>query len=267
MNSEQHAMKHMAAPHISLASYLGPAGLVLAVLSGLGLALAGPGSRLGLWYFRTGFTILTWAGIGGAAAALISLAGGVIAHPSEHRSAFTLSLVGIAVGLTVAAIPWSWMRTAGQVPKIHDITTDTANPPRFEAILPLRKDAPNSAVYGGPGLSAQQLAAYPDIKSIILPISAGTAFDRALITAHSMGWHIAAADPATGRIEATASTFWFGFRDDIVLRITPVPGGSKIDMRSESRVGLSDMGMNAARIRSFLHTMASTSIIDPKWNG
>ncbi|HTG00320.1 MAG TPA: DUF1499 domain-containing protein [Nitrospirota bacterium] len=267
MNAEQHAMKHAAAPHISLAAYLGSAGLVLAMLAGIVEALAGPGSRMGWWYFRTGFTIFTWAGIGGAAAAVISLIGAIGARPAGHRGAFYSALAGVVIGLLIAAIPWAWMRTAERVPKIHDITTDTANPPQFEAILPLRKDASNSSAYGGQAIAAQQQAAYPDIKPVVLPIAAATAFDRALIAARNMGWRIVSTDPAAGRIEATATTFWFGFTDDIVVRITPAPGGSRIDMRSESRVGLSDMGTNAARIRKLMHKLEMASIIDPKWNG
>jgi len=66
-----------------------------------------------------------------------------------------------------------------------------------------------------------------------------------------------ATDPATGRIEATDSTFWFGFIDDVVVRLTPeTDGGTRVDVRSVSRVGLGDAGANARRVRNFLFDLA-----------
>ena len=67
-----------------------------------------------------------------------------------------------------------------------------------------------------------------------------------------MGWNIVAKDPSQGRIEATDTTFWFGFTDDVVIRITPMGSGARLELRSVSRVGVSDVGTNAARIRSFV---------------
>jgi uncharacterized protein (DUF1499 family) len=78
------------------------------------------------------------------------------------------------------------------------------------------------------------------------------AFDRALATARAMGWEIIASDPTAGRIEATDTTLWFGFKDDVVVRVEAAPGGSRVDVRSLSRVGLSDVGTNAARIEKYL---------------
>jgi len=73
-----------------------------------------------------------------------------------------------------------------------------------------------------------------------------------------MGGELVASDPVAGRIEATDTTFWFGFKDDIVVRVAPAPGGSRVDVRSTSRVGLSDVGTNAARIRKYLRALQST---------
>jgi uncharacterized protein (DUF1499 family) len=77
-------------------------------------------------------------------------------------------------------------------------------------------------------------------------------FKRAEATARAMGWEIVAAEPGEGRIEATDTTMWFGFKDDIVIRIVPEGEGSRLDIRSMSRVGKSDLGKNADRIRKFL---------------
>ena len=67
---------------------------------------------------------------------------------------------------------------------------------------------------------------------------------------------LVAAEAADGRIEATDTTFWFGFKDDVVVRVQPADNGSRIDVRSESRVGKSDVGTNARRIRAYLAKLA-----------
>jgi len=124
-------------------------------------------------------------------------------------------------------------------------------------VLPLRKDAPNSAQYGGAQLAALQQQAYPDLAPVILELPPRAAFDLALTVARASGWEIVAAAPEDNRIEATATTLLFGFKDDIVIRITPAGGGSRVDVRSVSRVRRSDLGTNAARIREFLRRLSS----------
>jgi uncharacterized protein (DUF1499 family) len=145
-----------------------------------------------------------------------------------------------------------WQRIARSVPPINDITTDTANPPVYVAVLPLRAGAPVSADYPGAETAAKQQSAYPDIRPVELNVAPDVAYARALDTARSFGWAIDATDAASGRIEATATTPWFGFQDDIVIRVSPTATGSRVDIRSHSRVGRSDLGTNAARIRAFI---------------
>ena len=252
MNADQHTLPHSNVPHKKIVDCIAPAGLALAVSAALSAAISGLGTRWGWWHFTTGFMILRWSAVAGLVAAFVSLTGGILSGWKIRRAGVAIALAGLLVGAVVAGIPWSWMRTAQQVPRIHDITTDMENPPRFVSIMPLRKDAPNSPEYGGPGISLQQRAGYPDIQPLVLPIPVETAFTRALQAAHDMGWNIVDASANNGRIEAMDRTFWFGFTDDIVVRITPLPGHSKIDVRSVSRVGLSDIGTNAKRIRAFL---------------
>ena len=142
------------------------------------------------------------------------------------------------------------------MPFIHDVTTDLENPPPFVAILPLRASAPNTAEYGGPEVAAQQRAGYPDLGPLTLQVPPEQAFSRALAAGRDMGWEIVANEPTEGRIEATATTLWFGFKDDVVVRVTPTNGGSRIDVRSVSRVGKSDVGANAERITAYLARIA-----------
>ncbi len=267
MNTQQETLKQTYTSPITAADTVAWAGLVLAVLAGIAAALAGLGSRWGWWYFMRGFSILQGAAVAGIVAAAVSLIGGIAVRHEHHRSIFLIAAAGILVGLITAGIPWSWMRLAERMPNINDITTDMTNPPQFVKIMPLRQNAPTPAMYGGSRIANQQRAYFPDIKPIILPIATSTAFDYALRTAKQRGWQIVDADASAGRIEAVATTFWFGFKDDVIVRITPAPGGSRVDMRSVSREGSGDIGTNANRIRSFLRELASTSIIDPKWGG
>jgi uncharacterized protein (DUF1499 family) len=183
---------------------------------------------------------------------MISLVGLVMAAKRHNSAGLLLGSVGLVISLTVVWVPWRWLQIARSVPPIHDITTDTQNPPQFVAILPLRKDTTNPVEYGGPELAAQQRKGYPDLGPAILSVSPETAFERALLAAREMGWEIVDANSTEGRIEATDTTFWFGFKDDIVVCITRFEGGSQVDMRSVSRVGKSDLGTNAKRIRKFL---------------
>ncbi len=228
----------------------------LATLAAVLLLAAGPTVRIGLWDFRTGFQMLRWAaylGIAGAVVALITLL-----TPARRGVTGPLFL-SLVVGAGVAFVPWRWMQVARRLPPIHDITTDTEQPPQFVAVLPLRSGAPNPSTYGGAEIAAAQREAYPDVRPLFLKLSPSAAFGRAQATAQRMHWDLVATDSTAGRIEATATTPWFGFKDDVIVRITPASMGSRVDVRSVSRVGGSDVGTNARRIRKFLGEMQEGS--------
>ena len=229
---------------------LGLAVLVLAVTAALLLLVAGPGTRFGIWTFGTGFLLMRWAFfVGVGAAALAAL---LLVIPKTRRSGAVALAAALVIGLGTAWVPWNGLRTVRSLPFIHDITTDTLRPPEFVAVAPLRADAPNPVEYEGEEVAAQQREGYPDIETLRLGMPPAQAFERALATARRQGWEIVAAVPAEGRIEATATTFWFGFKDDVVIRIEADGDGARLDIRSKSRVGRSDVGANAARIRRFV---------------
>ncbi len=228
---------------------------LVAVVAFLLLVVAGPGTRMGLWHYRTGFLLLRWGaylGIAGAGIGLVTLlwrpAGTPIWRP----------LLAVGLGALAFIVPSRLAARAGRVPPIHDITTDTERPPEFVAVLPLRADAPNPSAYGGEEIAAQQRTAYPDLAPLRLEQPPGEVFGPALAAARAAGWEIVAADSAAGRIEATATTAWFGFKDDVVIRIEPEGAGSRVDVRSVSRVGRSDVGANAARIRAYLDRLRAS---------
>ena len=227
-------------------------GFALACLGAFAAVAAGLGHRWAWWGFSHGFTILRWAAYIGLAGVGVSLIGCVLARPGGPRQGLKWALLGIAVGLMSAGVPWSQLRMAQSVPPIHDITTDTASPPQFAAVLRLREVAPNPSTYGGPAVAAQQKEAYPDLAPEILDAPPDAVFEHALSAARTLGWSIVAAVPREGRLEAMDTTFWFGFKDDVVVRVAAEGTGSRVDVRSVSRVGRSDVGANAKRIRAFL---------------
>ncbi|MGH7384416.1 MAG: DUF1499 domain-containing protein [Candidatus Rokuibacteriota bacterium] len=238
-----------------IASLVARAGLALTALGTLMLVLSGAGSRWDWWDFRAGFAIFRWTLYGGLVAIMVALAGLVLALLARAGRTALLSLVTLALLAAVGAVPVTHLRTAGRVPPIHDISTDLDDPPRFVAVLPRRQGAPNPAEHGGPALAAQQRAGYPDLGPLRSSEPPARVFPRAIDVARSLGWEIVATAPAEGRVEATDRTRWFGFRDDVVVRVRPDGAGSRVDVRSVSRVGRSDLGTNARRIRAFLEAL------------
>lgn len=230
------------------------AGFIVAVLSGLAAALSGFGARWGWWHYMTGFAILKWAAICGIAAALAMVIG-ILFFRSRTRAHLVLAGAAVAVGLVVAGIPTNWLMTAHRLPRINDITTDTESPPRFVSIIPLRRDATSPVEYGGPKVASQQIRAYPDVKPAVLALPPDKSFTLVLAASKKMGWRIVDTNPNEGRIEASDTTFWYGFIDDIVVRVRAEAGGSRVDVRSLSRVGLSDVGTNARRIEKFMKVL------------
>ena len=214
------------------------------------LALSGPGTRLGAWTWQTGFALMKWAMYAGFAAAAVALV--LFAIPRTRRSLPKVLVAALLLGVMAGAPLLALMVQARSLPYIHDITTDVADPPRFVALAAVRQAAPNGIAYAGPELAAQQQKAYPNVRSLRVEAAPGEAFSRALAAARAMGWEIASADEGAGRIEATATTLWFGFKDDVVVRVRPDGAGSRVDVRSMSRVGKSDVGANARRIQQFL---------------
>ena len=175
--------------------------------------------------------------------------------PGSRRPVMGAAAISAVTGLG----PLFIVLSALGLPAIHDITTDLDVPPRFDAVVPLRADAANSLEYGGPDVAAAQRAAYPDIETLVLGHPPDRVVELARETAEAMGWEIVAVDTDAGRVEATETTSWFGFKDDIVVRVRPATGGARVDVRSVSRLGLGDLGANAARIREFLVRLRAAS--------
>lgn len=194
--------------------------------------------------------------LGAAAVALLAwlLTFGASAPRRWRRRARWALLINAAV----VAWPLYMYMQLRSLPPIHDISTDTANPPAFDAVVPLRRGARNPVDYV-PATAAEQRQGYPDIVPLTLPVTPAVAFDIAERAARAMGWQVVAAPADKLRIEAIDTSLLFGFKDDIVVRITAQGSGSVVDVRSLSRVGGSDFGANARRVRAYLKRVATAS--------
>lgn len=158
------------------------------------------------------------------------------------------------VAVPVVAVAVYALRTW---PPINDITTDTADPPAFVALVAERTRAGATSPYPGEHVARAQQAAYPDLAPVIVAVPPLAAFATALSIVRANGWTVVAEDAGSGHLEAVATTSWLRFHDDVVIRIRPEGAGSRIDVRSASRVGRGDLGTNARRIREFAARMVA----------
>lgn len=237
------------------------------ILLALGAAL---GTGWGLWDFQSGFKLLRIAfGIG-----LLALLGGFAigwrARRKGRVAARPLRWLGMALGGGLALWLLSFAYTARMVPAIHDISTDLADPPQFR-MLAVRADnldqIPGENEPGMKGMNPLQRwaaihgEAYGDIRSVRITMPVAEVIAKAERLAQVRGWEIAVADPVEGRLEATDTSRFFRFRDDVVIRVRPTEdgAGSIVDMRSISREGVNDLGVNADRVRDFLADLAGTN--------
>ena len=216
-------------------------GIVLAILGLLG-ARVGLNPMFAMLLISLGSLSLIIAAITGVVALIRSGGSGGDAPAWKPWS---------AVALGAAAIFNAGTMMGGGGAPIHDISTDTVDPPEFVEVALLRGPNDNPAAYAGEETAALQASAYPDIETIVVLSDPAAAFATALAAAEKMGWEIVAADGAAGRIEATDTTPFVGFKDDVVIRVRGRGTETEVDVRSKSRVGKGDMGVNAKRIRAY----------------
>lgn len=249
--------------------------------------MAALGTRAGLWSWQTGLETLTlkfgppmvWAVIG------LSLAAGVAALAKAPRKRpFMMAMAALLVsGLTMGRLA-AHEGQMDRLPPLHDIQTDWSDPIAPSDALVTEREAVGAqnaieddplisaeAEARWPGLSGRRVAEvqeeaefvpgeqkspratpYPKLAPLIAPGSVAEGYAAALAAVEARGWTIVLAEPEEGRIEATETSFWYGFKDDILIRIRADEAGVRIDVRSVSRVGLSDLGVNAKRVRNLL---------------
>lgn len=249
----------------------------IAVVLGLAVFVAGPGTRLGLWDYSFGLTMIRAVSApkaiaGGLTlsplltAAGLSFLGAIVAAVIKQRRTALLAIAGFAIGAVAMITPIKMKAAFEGNPFIHEVTTDFDNPPAIvaAAALPRKNPAdyrgadPASRPTDGATVADAQRRAFPDIAPIIVAADLQTAAAAAKKVVGEMKMEILAEGPASDaagdgwRIEAVSTSLWFGFKDDFIVRLTPTTeGGARVDLRSKSRVGGSDLGANAARVRDF----------------
>ena len=223
----------------------------LALLSLLCIPLMVLGVRLGLLHHNIGlpgFIFCCWASL-----LLLLILAAISLLPEyrgRRRAILSRSLAAVPGALLAVTVA-----TPGYYPAIHDISTDTDNPPEFNQAV-ARRGADSNSLKVKPDSVALQLLAYPDLATIHSRLDPDAAVARAADIAHSLQWKIHNREGLL--IEATHTSFWFGFVDDIAIRFRPTSNGADIDLRSVSRVGTGDRGANANRIRAFIGAWNST---------
>lgn len=213
------------------------------------VVLPGPLYKFGLLELSPAFAAIRY-GVYVAIAAVVLL----IAQLMFMRSSVNWLLAGMSAVFAFVAIamPLSIMSKAKSVPPIHDISTDVVTPPEFNKIAKLRADAPNPVDYAGAETAAQQLKAYPELSTLRYRENSKHVFRVAKDAVETLSWELVSYDVEQGIIEATDTTTWFGFKDDVVIRVSAKGDMSELDIRSKSRVGKSDLGKNAERINHFI---------------
>ena len=241
--------------------------LALALLLWFAIAAFGPKFGLVDWKFALGTMLRTAGPILIGLTALFALVALVLVLWKGPRDRWWKAALALVIpAALMGGLAWV-ANTAASVPPIHDVATDTANPPGFSAATmdmrgrleanplndyqtPLGQLEAWQGMEAGNPLAQQShaqiiTAAYPDLRPIPFTVDRSDAMAQVSAAMSDIGLTDIRSDVQAGTVEGTAETFAFGFRDDVVARV----GDGVIDLRSVSRVGLSDLGYNAARLR------------------
>ncbi|WP_024593537.1 MULTISPECIES: DUF1499 domain-containing protein [unclassified Pseudoalteromonas] len=227
---------------------------LVSLIAFLLVILPGPLYKFGIVELGVAFTGFKFGVYAGGAALVL-----LIVQALFMRKTLTLSSGVIALVFSVVAIamPLNMMNKAEGVPAIHDISTDLVNPPKFVAIAPLRANASNPVEYAGEETAVQQRKAYPELVTLSFAQSKADLMTASEQAVKNLGFALVSANTAKGIVEATDTTTWFGFKDDVVIRIKDEGSQRFVDIRSKSRVGRSDLGKNAERIHSIINELNS----------
>ncbi|MEM1106650.1 MAG: DUF1499 domain-containing protein [Pseudomonadota bacterium] len=278
--------------------WLAGAALLWSLFAVVWFAVAGLGSRFGLWSWQFGLGQMVGrvdAGYGryiiyaSATLAVLALVFALLRAPRLRPT--MLAAGAILITLFVGGRWFGFQLTALSLPPIHQAATDWEDPVLFSTNLMSVREAagadnpveinPVVELAEGfrevwPGFHGKTVGqvqedaemdpelrgkddeekAYPPMNTVTTPLAKDEAFDVALALVEGRGWEVVGANHEAGRIEATQTSTWFGFKDDVALRLRALDdGGTEIDMRSVSRVGLSDLGANARRVSSFMYDL------------
>jgi uncharacterized protein (DUF1499 family) len=225
---------------------------ILSLLAGLIALLGVAGAFLRLVSPLIGFQLFAaGALIGGLLSVVVSLIAIFMTRGGADPAGRTKALTGLAIGLGLMIIVLGAGSTGAGAPPINDITTDLDNPPEFTSSIVVPDYVGRDMNYPEEFKSVVR-ESYPDLAPLQVTRSKDETFLQAIAIAEEMGWEIVARSESQGAFDAQNVSSIFRFVDDIVVRVTATGSGARIDMRSKSRDGRSDLGANAARIRAYL---------------
>lgn len=227
--------------------------MVAVLLGGASLALLAVavwGFRLEGWPWPQAYRVATWA-VWAALTGVIAALMGLVVWLRRRKGGGAMVLVGLLLALPVASLGVAFDLAARLTPPINDISTDTDDPPVFW-FTATPSDYPSANIEA-------QVSAYPQVRFLDVALGKDEALAQALALVQERGWTVLSEDPDEGQIEAIATSWLFGFEDEVAIRVTETENGSRIDMRSRSRIGRIDRGANARRIISFMSDLEARS--------
>lgn len=208
------------------------------------------GCRFGLWGFTTGLAIVSSGIVLATIVLVLGIATLVFAYTRRRTADRMPALIGLAASVVVLALMAPQYMSLS-LPMTNDVATDRDDPPTFEHLAANREPGANFLDYTEEEARVQA-EGYPDLVGIRAAGDTDEHFEKSVAIARALGWDVVSEDADTGRVEAIATTFWFGFEDDLVIRVRRKDDESVVDLRSASRVGLHDLGANAERVRAFV---------------
>ncbi|MEE9254630.1 MAG: DUF1499 domain-containing protein [Pseudomonadales bacterium] len=226
--------------------------LIGSLVSACLLPFGALGSRFGVWTFSIGFLLGSIGTVVAAIGLVLALVALFVAFRSGRAAERLPVGMGLVICLLTLAVVGVQFNIARSVPPIHNISTDVDDPPEMSRLVAVRGGDSNLWDYDRERLAPLQRRAYPWVKPLETERDPSAAFQHASDLVARLGWELVHADAEAGLIEATDTSLWFGFKDDVVIRIRPTDSGSRVDLHSVSRVGGSDLGANARRIGEFI---------------
>jgi len=229
--------------------------LIGSIIAAVLLIISGVGTRFGIWEYTGGFTVASGGVLLASAAVFLGIVGYAVCLFKGFKAERASLLVGVLISALILGQAAMQMAALAAVPAIHNISTDTLDPPDFDTLVAVRQaEGANPLAYNAEVLADVQQQAYPWVKTLSLSDSPAIALNNAVTVLNDMGLEVVNVSIDLGIVEATDTTFWYGFKDDVVVRIrnADTGSGSIVDVRSVSRVGRSDLGLNAKRIGEVL---------------
>lgn len=237
-------------------------------LIALSLFTAGPlGAHFGLFPAFRGFSMFIFGGLVAIFGLILGLIGVFFTRRGESRESRPRAVFGVAVSglITALFVVLIVVRFSSGYPPINDITTDFSDPPEFIHATEIVENSGRDMKYNAAKYESAQKQGYANLSPIgpmSIDFDADATFVKVEALARKMpSWEISYVDPKTRTLEGVSTSSLFRFKDDFVIRVKPGDNGKSIvDMRSKSRDGVGDFGVNFNRIVDFMARLQTEAV-------